>query len=515
MIAIPLHFDLPKNLSAKKFINKLSKNLDIQLSNQQYTIKTFFDSFDWRLYNADMICEFNHSHSASQVSLIDRNSGKLLALENMQDVMRFSDQFPRGHLRTILSPALEMRALLPLCQLPHNVYQLNVLNKDQKIILRIQFDEHELIANQLHLYPLKGYDKALKKVRYILQNTLDLNPTKFSVLKAGLKLEGRKPKDYSSKFRINITPDMRADEACKIIYQQLIQAMQLNEAGTLADIDTEFLHDFRVAVRRTRAGLSQLKNTLPTKNISRYTDFFAWLGQITGPTRDLDVYLLSYKKYKEVLPISLREDLAPLYTFLKEKQKQAQKKLTENLNRSEYKTQLNDWETFLTQQPLAKKGKSDDTHLTVKQLADQRIWKVYKRILKEAGDISESSPAEALHDLRKTCKKLRYLLEFFQTLYPEGDMKIILKALKGFQTVLGDFQDYEVQEISIKQFSEEMMANKVSPNTFLAMGVLVQYLDSMKCQARDDFSDQFALFEQAENQQIFKSLFANKSSVKK
>ena len=101
-------------------------------------------------------------------------------------------------------------------------------------------------------------------------------------------------------------------------------------------------------------------------------------------------------------------------------------------------------------------------------------------------------------------------MEFFQTLYPEGDMKIILKALKGFQTVLGDFQDYEVQEINIKQFSEEMMANKVSPNTFLAMGVLVQYLDSMKCQARDEFSDQFTLFEQAKNQRIFKSLFANK-----
>ncbi|MCF6204092.1 MAG: CHAD domain-containing protein [Methylococcaceae bacterium] len=515
MIAIPLHFDLPKNLSAKKFINKLSKNLDIQLSNQQYTIKILFDSFDWRLYNADIICEFNHSNSASQLSLIDRNSGKLLALENMPDMMRFTDQFPKGRLRTTLAPVLEMRALIPLCQLPHNAHQLNILNKDQKIILRIQLDEHELIANQLHLYPLKGYDKALKKVTNILQNTFDLNPTKYSILKAGLKLEGRKPKDYSSKFRININPDMRADEACKKIYQQLIQVMQFNEAGTLADIDTEFLHDFRVAVRRTRTGLSQLKNTLPTKEINRYADFFAWLGQITGPTRDLDVYLLSFKKYKEVLPISLREDLTPLYTLLKDKQKHAQKKLTENLSRSEYRTQLNDWETFLTQQPITKKGKKNGIHLTVKQLADQRIWKVYKHVLKEAKDISESSPAEALHDLRKTCKKLRYLLEFFQTLYPEDDMKIILKALKKFQTVLGDFQDYEVQEINIKQFSEEMMANKVSPNTFLAMGVLVQYLDSMKCQARAEFSNQFALFEQAENKHIFKNLFSNKFSVKK
>ena len=214
------------------------------------------------------------------------------------------------------------------------------------------------------------------------------------------------------------------------------------------------------------------------------------------------------------MPVSLREDFAPLYEFLKEKQSQAQKKLAVNLNSAEYKKQLLDWEHFL-KKSLPKKGKGSSDQFNIKKLSDQRIWKVYKRILQEGGSITEKSPAEALHDLRKTCKKLRYLIEFFQSLYPEEDIKTILKALKGFQAVLGDFQDYEVQEMSIKHFSEEMMENKVPPKTFLAMGVLVQYLDSMKCKARNEFSDQFVLFEQANNQRIFKKLFAHKSSVKK
>jgi hypothetical protein len=43
------------------------------------------------------------------------------------------------------------------------------------------------------------------------------------------------------------------------------------------------------------------------------------------------------------------------------------------------------------------------------------------------------------------------------------------------------------------------------------MGVLVQYLDTKKCAARNDFSKQFAAFEQPKNQTIFKCLFAHKA----
>ena len=102
-------------------------------------------------------------------------------------------------------------------------------------------------------------------------------------------------------------------------------------------------------------------------------------------------------------------------------------------------------------------------------------------------------------------------MEFFQSFYPVDDIKTLIKALKNFQLVLGDFQDYEIQEIQLKKFSVEMMENNVSANTFLAMGVLVQYLDTKKNKARNDFAAQFAVFEQPKNQAIFKYLFAHKA----
>ncbi|MBE0471996.1 MAG: CHAD domain-containing protein [Methyloprofundus sp.] len=514
MTAHPLYFELPEHIAAEKFLSKLSKKINFQIVSEQYAIKTFYDSFDWRLYTANILCELNQSKTASHISLIDRNSGECLALESQQDVPSFSHQFQEGRLKTKLDPLLDMRALLPLCQLPHQVYQINVLNKDQKTIVRIKLEKYEGLGSRISLQPLKGYEKAMDRVSVLLEKSLALAPTQSSILNSALKLQGRKAKDYSSKLAIQLDPELRADHASKIIYRDLLKAIKTNEAGTIADTDTEFLHDYRVAVRRTRAGLSQIKHVFPDKVVAKHASFFAWLGQITGATRDLDVYLLNYKQYKAALPESLQDALVPLYTFLKQKQKQAQTELANQLKSPNYIKQLLAWEQYL-KAPLPKKGCSSAANLSIKALADQRIWKVYKRLIKQAEAITEHSPAEALHELRKTCKKLRYLMEFFQSLYPADEVKELIKALKGFQSVLGDFQDYEVQENSLKRFSEEMMTNKVEANTFLAMGVLVQYLDTMRNAARHDFSTQYALFKQEQNRIAFKSLFAPQAEVKK
>jgi len=101
-------------------------------------------------------------------------------------------------------------------------------------------------------------------------------------------------------------------------------------------------------------------------------------------------------------------------------------------------------------------------------------------------------------------------MEFFQSLYPENQIKHFIKNLKGLQEVLGCFQDYAVQENTLKQFSEEMLNNHVHANTLLAMGVLIQNLDTLRGNARKDFSAKFATFKHEESQSAFKSLLAAK-----
>ena len=103
-------------------------------------------------------------------------------------------------------------------------------------------------------------------------------------------------------------------------------------------------------------------------------------------------------------------------------------------------------------------------------------------------------------------------MEFFQNLYPENQIKHFIKNLKGLQEVLGSFQDYAVQENTLKLFSEEMLNNNIHANTLLAMGVLIQNLDTLRNEARKNFSSKFLTFRHEENHSAFKSLINNKVS---
>ena len=81
----------------------------------------------------------------------------------------------------------------------------------------------------------------------------------------------KKPGSYSAKFNIKLDPDMRSDEATKSILRKLLQVMRINEANIDKDLDTEFVHEFRVAIRKTRSALGQIQYVLSFQlNLNQY-----------------------------------------------------------------------------------------------------------------------------------------------------------------------------------------------------------------------------------------------------
>jgi CHAD domain-containing protein len=420
---MPFQFDFPASLTTEKFISSLSDKASIELVSRQYFLKTYYDSFDWRLYKKDITCEFNRSDAASTLLLRNLENDLIIASIEIEKVPAFSEQFQSDEIRSALHPLLEMRALLPVCTLDYEVYYLNIINDDKKTVVHLVIEEHNLLNNCITLQPMKGYEKAAAHIIQILTTKLGLTPTNKPLLLTALKHQGRKPNDYSAKLNINLYPEMRADIAAKYIYSHLLKTMKDNEQGTIADTDSEFLHDFRVAVRRTRAGLSQLKGVLPDKSSIYFAEFFSWLGQSTSPTRDLDVYLLNFDRYKSSLPASIRDDLNPLHELLIAKQQKAQKELAEKLLSAKYVSTIAEWEQYL-KEPALKKSGEPNKKLAIKQLADRRLWKNYARVLLKGDAITEHSLSEAFHELRKSCKKLRYLMEFFQSLYHENQISL-------------------------------------------------------------------------------------------
>ncbi len=504
-----LQFDFPPNLKAEKFICKLSDIANVELISKQYMLKTFYDSFDWRLFKNNMSCEFSRSKNVSSFTIKNLKKDLIISDTELTEIPEFFHQFESEEIKNQLAPLLEMRALLPVCNLDYESYHLNILNKVNKTILRLVLEQNEHFNSRLTLIPIKGYSKAQEHFISVITNEFNLVAATLPTLVIALKLQGRKPNDYSSKLNIILDPFMRADIAVKLIYSYLLKAIKDNEQGIIANTDSEFLHDFRVAVRRTRSGISQLKGLIPDNTNTYFAEFFSWLGQITSHTRDLDVYLLNFQSYKNSLPEATRNDLDPLYDFLLIKHNQAQLELASNLRSQNYLTKISEWESFLKEQAPSIVIQAN-AKLSIHQLANQRILKSYKRVLKEGNDITDHSECEALHDLRKSCKKLRYLLEFFQSLYPENQIKVFIKSLKELQAVLGDFQDYAVQENALKLFSVEMLNNNASANTLIAIGFLIQNLDSLRNEARNNFSIKFNEFKNKDTQEEFEKLLARK-----
>ena len=300
---------------------------------------------------------------------------------------------------------------------------------------------------------------------------------------------------------------MRADAAMRKILLVLLGTMEVNEQGTIDNVDTESLHDFRIAVRRTRSALTQVRSVFPEHSRARFVKHFAWLGDITTPTRDLDVHLIEFKSLQRSLPKALRDDLQPLRQFLTVEQQHEQAKLARNLKSSAYRRIKEQWRRFLAS-PLPKHPTAPDALEPVTEIAHRRIWRMYRRVLREGRAITPASPAADLHELRKSCKKLRYLMEFFQSLYSTEKIRRLIRELKGLQDNLGEFQDLEVQTHTLTQYGAQMTRDGVmQPRTQTAFDCLQEQLHASSERVRDDFEARFEQFANKPNRRRFKLLF--------
>ena len=220
--------------------------------------------------------------------------------------------------------------------------------------------------------------------------------------------------------------------------------------GAIADVDSEFLHDLRVAVRRTRSAQRQLRGVFPPEPLGHFREEFRWLQQATGPTRDLDVYLLGFDDLVAGLDDERRSDLAPLRTLLRRRRAAERRRMVRALRSPRFTALLEAWRAFLDGLSALPVDDRPDAARPIADLAAERIRRTYRRMVEQGRAIDDASPAEALHELRKLGKELRYLLEFFAALFPVEVVKPMVADLKGLQDVLGRFYDREVQAAMLR-----------------------------------------------------------------
>ncbi len=490
----------------------LSARFAVATDSRQLVRRRRLDTFDRRLSAAGLTLE--HQVVAARGPATDRlvlgrpdGSSTVAVSAKSLRWPALAEVLPAGPVRDLVAPVSGIRALMVASDERRQLRRLELSNQDGKTVARVELDEPaspEARARarpvsapaRLTVLPLRGYDQEARRADRLLAG-LGLSPAE----------EGSGALSGPARATPGASRPDRAIPAQALLTAALGDAlltMRENLPGLLDDVDTEFLHDFRVAVRRTRATLKLGRPALPEVMRTRWEPAFKQLGDLTTPVRDLDVYELDLPAMSQWLVSAEPTGLDPLAAHLRRARTAARRSLVRSLRSAAFRRLVTEWDEELAAlavpadpppEPAGMPGEEDREYLSAGQLADRSISRAYRRVARDGGVIGADSPAGDLHELRKRCKELRYALDVFAPLVDQQARKRAMTDLRGLQDVLGRFQDSEVQRVALRGFAEEMMAEGTTAAAMLAMGELIGHLDVEQDRARREFDVAFARFE--------------------
>ncbi len=517
MPTTPIELLLPPALDREAAVALLAKRLRLEPGRPRSEDRLVLDSFDGRLRAAGLRAERSPGRGRRTLT-IQEPGAPPRQVEVPAAKRHLASELPDGPVRRRLAEVLEMRALLPVVRLRSSVLPLAVVNGDGKTVVRLVIERAEAVADSQHVAlaprltvePVLGYDGDLERTLRVLRERLGLETAERPVFDEAVVATGGRLGGVSSKPKVALAPGTRADAAAAEVLTQLAAIAEANVPGTIADLDTEFLHDLRVAVRRARAVLRELKGVQEPEQLAHVRAELKWIQAATGPVRDLDVQLLGWDELIAPLASGRAADLEPLWNLLERRRAREFARLRRSLRGARFAAALAAWRALATTAPAETEG--PDATVAIDVLAADRIRRVYRRMVRDGSEIGDDSPPEALHDLRKRGKELRYLLEIFGGLFEPKVVKPMVKTLKQLQDVLGDFQDTAVQSEMLRGLRDELAAEPGGPAALIAVGSVIEALAAAQQEARDHFAGRFASFADADQRALVRDTFPKRET---
>lgn len=398
----------------------------------------------------------------------------------------FAWDLPDGPLRQTLAPVIGARRLLAQADAEKHGSLLEVLDDRGKIVARVRIESGRVRSSAARsawqplptivtLTSLRGYDDVYARLVPVIESRPGVTSCPEGFHGFVLRHAGAPEPGILSLPQLDLPPTVRADVGACQIHRALLGLLLANEPGLRANVDTEFLHDFRVAVRRTRSLLGQLKDVFSAEAVERFSAEFSWLGRLTNAARDLDVLVLTLREHE---PDLSGDDRNALMVFLSTAQEREHHTLIDALESDRYRRLIADWQLFL-EQPAEAGPDARNGGLPLTAVISRRAWRLSKRIAAITDTVDEHTPAPDLHAVRVDAKKLRYLIDVAPAFYDAADLDRILGALKKLQRALGDFNDADVQEARLLEAGRAWAADGASSGALLTLGRLAE-----RCRSR-------------------------------
>ncbi|NTV98374.1 MAG: CHAD domain-containing protein [Chlorobiaceae bacterium] len=497
--------------------NILPDDWNLRDIHSRHEHEDFYDTFEWEALDKGFVIV----RKRNALFILDSKTG--LTRASMMSTVRRSSFFPgdlpAGKVRELLVSCSDIRAFIKICSFNTDFRSSHLLDENgisTGILTTESFflpgrNENEPVNHIITFQPFRDCGKAIEKLEKSFSSLGEqVEPIDFRALFLELMgSTGLNPGGYSSKLQMQLDPDASIYQSAREVLLFTLSVMRQNEPGIRKNIDSEFLHDYRVAVRRTRSILKQLKGVFEPRERGRYLDAFRDLGKLTGPLRDCDVYLLKKSQYISCLPPSLQHSLCNFFDEISSDRSKYQKKLSKYLVSEEYKSFLMEWERFISHPIPADQDKAPQASLSTITVALKSIKKAWKKVIRNGRQVGIETSDIDLHALRINCKKLRYLLEFFSSLFPYSVIHPVIGHLKVLQDNLGNFIDLTIQQRYLQTYLGSLSAGRKDLLRTAAIGGLMATLYQRQEKARGDFHSAFREFDNHETEQLFHHLLAS------
>ena len=450
-------FEIPQGRPGQRLLRELRQQFELREGPRLSREAVYLDTHDGRLYAQSRALW--SSDGVLQLESLDRPDPRTRI--ELDGVPAFADRLPPGGLRDELVPLTRNRALLDLFSVRSQERTWSRWNRDQKTVLRVSASQDEAsdgmrtarLGSFVVVRQVRGYKKIFREVCEWWEER-GIHAGNGSRYRKAVKALGLDPLRTASVSKAKLDASMTAAEAVRAMIRAQYQVARANEEGVLNDTDAEFLHDFRVAVRRARSYLRQLRDVFAAEPGARLRKNLSWLGKSTNVLRDLDVYLEQQADYRNLLAAPLTEDITPLFEFAARERETAYRTLAGVMGSGDYDAAMRRWRSSVEDDSGLGTGRRGAE--PVLTLAGARVARTCRAVLEQGARLRNQKDAAAFHSLRIECKQLRYLMEILGDLMPEA--KGAVQRLKKLQDALGTIQDLTVHEARTQDFAQAMSA---------------------------------------------------------
>jgi CHAD domain-containing protein len=452
-------------------------------------VDIYMDTFDWSLMKNKLSLRYRLAngkamHTIKSIGSIANGIADRMEIEvPLSEPISDPTDISAKQIREIIEGVIYPRKLLEHVQISTQRRRYQVI-LPQKAQFEMAFDTSSFSLRGLHkprrtqklqeleVEIISGPASALKNIAMILSRKFNYTPSTESKLEVAMHrlkvlIPSKKPPET-----LMTRCDDRLDLAIRKFLTHQLNRFCENLPGVKSDVDTEFVHQARVATRRMRSSLRLFRDAVPASTRAYFERELKWLGEMFGAVRDVDVFLLNLNVFGHQIGRFPAKKKNVLNDLVEKHRRAPLKSLIHAIDSPRYVNFERRLRRFLEgalpvrpRLPLALK--------LVSEVAPVIITEKFNAVIKQGMTVIKKPKLKEFHGLRIQMKRLRYACEFMAPAYA-GALEPFIERTVEIQDCLGEIQDTVFTREFIDYLFDEWKGKLVSPELVFILGEIYQ-----------------------------------------